>query len=204
MLSEWAVMVDDEGIVVNYYGPMEAALRLPDGSDVKLIQKTEYPVDGFINLILTPQREREFNLRLRIPQWSENTIVRANGVAVESVQAGSYLSIDREWNPNDAVEIQLDMSLRFEAGERACAGRVSIYRGPILLAYDQHFNAMDPDDVPALDVTRLDAEQIEGEGQFRPIIMLEVKATDGSLIHLCDFATAGAYGTHYRSWLPAE
>ena len=202
MLSEWAVMVDDEGIIVNYYGPMEAALHLPDGSDVKLIQKTEYPVDGHINLTAPPQQKKKFSLRLRIPEWSENTRVRVNGAAVEPVQAGSYLRIEREWSRNDAVDIDLDMSLRFEMGERACEGRVSIYRGPILLAYDQHFNKMDPDDVPALDVAQLDATLAEGQGLFPPMAQLKVKAADGNPLYLCDFATAGAYGTHYRSWLP--
>jgi hypothetical protein len=32
--------------------------------------------------------------------------------------------------------------------------------------------------------------------------LLKVKAADGRPVYLCDFATAGAYGTHYRSWIP--
>ncbi|MFC1718774.1 beta-L-arabinofuranosidase domain-containing protein [Candidatus Poribacteria bacterium] len=204
MLSEWAVMVDDEGIIVNYYGQMEAALSLPDGLDVKLIQKTEYPVDSRINLTVLSQQEKHLNLRVRIPKWSKNTIVRVNGDAVDSVQSGSYLSIEREWRQNDVVEIDLDMSLRCEFGERACEGSVSICRGPLLLAYDQHLNVMDPDDVPPLNIAQLDATLAESEGQFQPIILLKAKSADGSFIRLCDFATAGAYGTHYRSWLPMK
>ena len=96
------------------------------------------------------------------------------------------------------------MSLRFEAGERACEGRVSIYRGPLLLAYDQHFNDMDPDDIPALNMAQLDAAPVEQKGLFQPIVLLRMKAADGSFVHLCDFAAAGAHGTHYRSWLPEK
>jgi DUF1680 family protein len=203
MLSEWGIMTDDEGIIVNYYGPVEIDLHLSDDTNVRLIQKTDYPVDGRISLTISPQQERDFSLRLRIPYWSKETTVNVNGSSVKPVCAGSYLSIDRTWGKNDEVEVELDMSLRCEPGERDREGQISIYRGPILLAYDQHFNTMDPDDVPALDITQLDATPAEIHGQFQPIILLKLKAADGNPVYLCDFATAGAYGTQYRSWLPA-
>ena len=201
MLSEWAMMVDDEGIIVNYYGPVEADLHLSEGKDVKLIQRTDYPVNGHIDLIISPKRAGKFNLRLRIPQWSKKTVVRVNDAAVEPVNAGSYLSINRTWNDNDRIEMELDMSLRFEPGQRNYEGHASIHHGPLLLAYDQHFNDMDPDDVPALDTGKLDASPAESHGQFQPIILLKVRAADGRSVNLCDFATAGGYGTNYRSWL---
>jgi DUF1680 family protein len=200
MLSEWAVMADDEGIIVNYYGPMEADLHLPNGADVKLIQETGYPVGGHINLIISPKRAGKLNLRLRIPQWSKKTIVKLNDAAVEPVHAGSYLSINRAWSGSNKVGMELDMSLRIKPGQRNYEGHASIYHGPLLLAYDQHFNDMDPDEIPALDTGKLDASPAESGGQFQPIVLLKVKATDGQTVYLCDFATAGAYGTQYRSW----
>jgi DUF1680 family protein len=202
MLSEWAMMMNDKGVIVNYYGPMEADLRLPNGTDVKLTQRTDYPVGEHIDLLVLPKQASNFNLRLRIPQWSKETAVEVNGATVEPVHAGSYLSIDRMWHQNDTVEIEFDMSLRCEPGKCAYEGHVSIYRGPLLLAYDQHFNTMDPDDVPALDITGLEAISAESNGQFQPMVLLKVKAADSSPVYLCDFATAGTYGTHYRSWLP--
>ena len=51
------------------------------------------------------------------------------------------------------------MALRTWIGEREAAGKVSLYRGPLLLAYDRRFNALDPDDLPALDPDRLDADR---------------------------------------------
>ena len=203
MLSEWAVMVDDDGPIVNYYGPMEADLVLTDGTVIGLEQKTAYPVYGNIELTVLPQQASSFVLRLRIPYWSKNANVSVNGTAVEGVNTGSYVSIDRIWQQGDKVEIELDMSLRSEPGERTYEGHMSIYRGPLLLAYDQHFNAMDPSEVPALDIAQLDGIPVEKDGRFKPMVLLRMKAADGSHVYLCDFATAGAYGTYYRSWLPA-
>jgi DUF1680 family protein len=201
MLSEWAMMVDDEGIIVNYYGPMEATLHLPNGADVRLTQETDYPVTGSIRLIASRLKKRDLNLRLRIPRWSKETSVEVNGAEVRHVDAGNYLSIKRTWYQGDTVDIRFDMSLRIEPGQRNYEGHASIYHGPLLLAYDQHFNHMDPDDVPALDTGKLDASPAESHGQFQPIVLLKVEAADGQTVYLCDFATAGGYGTHYRSWL---
>jgi hypothetical protein len=43
------------------------------------------------------------------------------------------LSLDREWKPGDRVVIKLDMTPRCWAGERECAGKAAVYRGPVLL-----------------------------------------------------------------------
>lgn len=204
MLSEWAVMESDEGVSVNYYGQMEAEFDMANGLEIKLKQETEYPADGHISLTVSPSQEQKFCLQLRIPQWSDNTKVTVNGDTVESIATGEYLPIKREWSKGDRIEIDFDMSIRHEMGKNACEGRISIYRGPILLAYDQHYNAMDPDDIPALDADNLVAVPVESDGLFQPIILLKMQTANGDSIYLCDFATAGAYGTHYRSWLPAK
>ena len=33
-------------------------------------------------------------------------------------------------------------------------------------------------------------------------MILTTKAADGAQVALVDFASAGAYGNHYRTWLP--
>ena len=37
-----------------------------------------------------------------------------------------------------------------------------------------------------------------------PILLVDVKAADGRIVRLCDFASAGADGSAYRSWLKVE
>ena len=128
-------MTDGGGLVLNWYGPSTLETQIQDVS-VTLKQKTDYPRTGKIQLVVTPDAAKEFSLKLRIPYWSKKTHVTVNGQAVEGITAGSYLALNREWRRNDVIEIDLDMSLHYWAGEREYEGKASIYRGPILLAYN--------------------------------------------------------------------
>jgi uncharacterized protein len=83
-------------------------------------------------------------------------------------------------------------------------GLTSIYRGPLLLAFDPIYNAVDPGAVPPLDAQALHSEIVTTNRNIRPWVLVKVKAMKGQEIELCDFATAGAYGNYYRSWLPVR
>ena len=96
------------------------------------------------------------------------------------------------------------MSLHYWTGEKECEGKVSIYRGPLLLAFDQRYNEMDTDEIPTIDVRSLKYEPIEFNECFQPWVLFRFKTIQGKEIVLCDFASAGSVGTYYRSWLPGR
>ena len=139
LLSEWAVMQDKDGLVLNWYGP-SAITSHAVGTDVTLTQETDYPRTGDITLHVDPSQPKEFTLKLRIPHWSARTTVLLNGAPVEGVKSGSYLPITREWQAGDVITISLDMSTHYWLGDNEAAGRASLYHGPVLLA----FSRMDP------------------------------------------------------------
>ena len=155
MLSEWALMAASDGLVLNYYGAGELSGKLADGTPIKLAETTDYPLSGRVKLKIEPSKARPFNLRLRIPGWSKKPTVRLNGAAVANVTAGHYLELDRRWKKGDVVELEFDMGVRFVTGDRETAGKVSLYRGPLLLAYDQRDNDFDETAIPSLDLSRL-------------------------------------------------
>jgi DUF1680 family protein len=223
LLSDWALLKDHEGLVLNYYGPSTLATRVKAGVKLTIAQQTEYPADGRITLRIRVTRATRFSLKLRIPQWSAKTRVRVNGEAVRGVEAGHYLSLERMWKSGDTVELRLDMSLHFWRGARECKGRTSIYRGPILLAYDQRYNLAhartarlkvrtsnewDPVPirpvVPKIDARALTLRRVSWNDWLPPLLLVKCKAADGTAIHLCDFGSAGETGSPYASWLPVQ
>ena len=135
MITDWAVMRDEDGLVLNWYGPSRITAEAA-GVNVTLNQKTDYPADGRIELEVDPTEEKEFTLKLRIPHWTQRPIVAVNGKPTPA-QPGTYLELALSWKSGDTVSIEFDMAIRFWAGEQQCAGLASAYRGPLLLAYEQ-------------------------------------------------------------------
>lgn len=204
MLSEWAVMRTADGVNVNYYGTGRVKLPLTRGMALTLSVQGDYPRRPDVQIGVNVTRPTQFALRLRIPAWSRKTEVWLNGQRVSDVTPGTYLTLQREWRSGDTLRLRLDFSLHAWLGGRQQAGKVSLYRGPILLAYDQRFNAMDPDDVPALSLANLRYAEEQKTGALSPLLLLRFTGVDGRALRLCDFASAGAAGTVYRSWLPVR
>jgi hypothetical protein len=210
MLSEWAVLSAEDTLVVNYYGPGTYQGNLADNTPVALSWTTDYPVSDKVLLRVEPLAARRFKLLLRIPSWSTNTAVLLNGKAVPKVIAGQYLELNRRWEPGDRVSLEFDFGLRAVPGGEEAAGRISLYRGPILLAYDQGLNDFDQAAIPAVDVnalvlakTLVSIRSSEKAG-LGPWLVLELPAERGKTVHVCDFASAGASGTCYLSWFKPE
>ncbi len=216
ILREWAVMrlPGEVGFSINFYGPCVITVPFGAGETLTLTQETRYPLVGEIAVRIGLARERSFGLDLRIPAWSQRTTVRvldAAGAVVAPAReafAGTHFALSRPWRDGDTVELSLDMSVRSWAGALGRAGRAAIHRGPLLLGFDQHRNAIDVKDVPALDLlaARLapaPSESGKAPGAFAPIAAFTVRAGDGAELVLCDFASCGAHGTPYTAWLPA-
>jgi DUF1680 family protein len=221
MLGEWAVMRDKKGIILNYYGPSTITAETGAGVPVTLTQETDYPASGRIVLRVNPARECPLLLKLRIPRWSRQTHVTLNGQPLQGAHAGGYLAIDRTWQPGDVITLDLDLSLHTWPGECESNGLTSVYRGPILLAYDHRYNlalaagqapsvrpqgARELQRAPRIWMPTLDARQMESDPvswteMLPPWLLFEFEAEDGQTVHLCDFASAGQAGTPYRSWL---
>jgi hypothetical protein len=192
-----------EGLVLNWYGPGTYSTRLADGTRCSLAVHTEYPRSGAVQITLHPERKARFPLRLRIPHWSRRTTVSVSGQPPAEARPGAYLDLSRDWEAGSTIAVSLDLTPHVWAGGRECAGRVSVYRGPILLAYDPRFNPGKPVDPPALDLSDLALAPASSPGWQPPIVLVQTRSTAGPIV-LCDFASAGFDGSTYRSWLLAK
>ena len=219
MLSEWAVMSAGDGLVVNSYLPSEFTFK-SQSKKIGLKLDQDYPRQNHLRsdsqrLTITKSDNREWTLRLRVPHWSKQTLVRTSFKGVpQTATAGSYLEIRRRWKRGDEVSLVFDFNLRAVVGANEAAGKVSLYRGPILLAWDQSLNDWDADNLPVVDLSLLG----DVGGAWKPshgLSALDLPAslrtavparqtgtTNPIALLLVDFANAGQYGTHYRSWLP--
>lgn len=213
MLAEWAVMTSTEGVVLNWLGPLVATVALPDQSRLTLRVTGDYPWQLETDMAIEPEREQPFTLRIRVPAWSTAFSATCNNELLPSPAPGAYLAVNRVWRKGDRVSLKLDPHLRAAAGAREARGCVSLYRGPILLAWDQRLHDFDENNLPPIDLSRLSQARVTAADnagtpawrrQLEPRLVLDLPTANGPTLHLCDFASAGATGTRYRTWLRAE
>ena len=207
MLEDWAILGTKDGVALNYYGPSVITAHMPNGARVQIRQETDYPLDGRVNISIGLSEPCEFTLKLRIPAWSEQTIVSINDETLDNVEPGTYLELERRWRQGDSICLKLDMSPHYWFGGRECAGKLSIYTGPLLMAFDTRFNEIALNDIPEIDPAKLKFEPVGWETDWIaepiPWHVCRARCADGRDVVLCDFASAGATGTEYVSWLPS-
>jgi len=209
MLTDWAVLQDEEAVALNYYGPSEFTIERENGATLSLRQETNYPVDGLVTIVLEPEAPETFTLKLRIPAWSAHTEVLVNDFALaETSEPGTYVAIKQEWKCHDRITLKLDVTPRALTGAPPDRfGDIAISAGPLLLAYDAFFNETEVAEAPKIDADALTLEPVPVEmkrsvGRFAPMGLWRI-SQDGDVLVLCDFGSAGAHGTEYAAWLPA-
>ena len=140
----------DKSIWVNLYAACTGTFRLM-GQVVEILQQTEFPWFGKVNLTIEPESRLAFELVLRIPDWSSTVSVAINGVAVELIPSGKgalsggrYVRLQRNWYKGDTVSLELDMSIqRVYADPRvkADAGKVALQRGALVYCFEESDNS---------------------------------------------------------------
>ena len=138
-------------VYVNLFAQGTGKMKV-GGTDLELVQTTEYPWKGDIKIEVKPTREAEFTLAVRIPGWAMNRPVpsdlysymepaegapslKVNGEPVELGLDKGYALIKRTWRPGDVVALSLPMPVRrvvASAAVEADRGRVAVERGPLV------------------------------------------------------------------------
>jgi len=143
---------NDNSIWVNLFVGSQTEIGLKN-QQVVIQTQTNYPWEGAVGILVSPQKKERFALRVRYPGWVsgeavpgglytyENekplslTMVSINKQPVKYTIEKGYLVIDREWAPNDQVSISFPMDIRrvYSRSEvKANVERVALQRGPII------------------------------------------------------------------------
>lgn len=196
-ISEWAVLTDKTGLYLNYFGNSKLETYMSDGSKVTITQETVYPKNGNVRIKIDTAKEDNLTLYIRVPVWSENTVVKINGDNAGKAEPGSYFAITRKWGKNDVVEVEFDMSLHFWAAEKnsSMSKKTSIYYGPLLLSAEINGDIRR--------TIKLDYQQLKNPviiDDDSSIISMQVKSTIGKDITLKNYAAVGKNGNEYFTW----
>jgi len=205
-----AVMTSDDGPVVNLYNACVAKAKSPGNKDITLSIETDYPLSGNILINLETTKKEKFTLKLRIPEWSENTTIKVNGQPSGiAAKPGTYIDIKHEWDVNNKVEIVFDMKCRIidapKGSNPAGHNFKALKWGPIVLARDQN---LDNDFNKPVNIVA-DASGLVNIKKVNPSLSgtymeFIVPTTDGE-IRMSDYASINGWqGSHVCTWLPIK
>ena len=147
-LGGYVYNVHNKDLFVNMYAASNSNVTV-DNTKVGIKQETNYPWDGKIKMTVTPEAEKEFAMKVRIPGWvseqkNQNVTINVNGEAVTAKAENGYVTINRSWRSGDIVNIDIPMEIRLtESNENveATKGQVAIERGPIVYCIEKAGNA---------------------------------------------------------------
>jgi len=154
-----------DGLYVHLYDNSQLDWHLEDGTGLKVVQKTNYPWDGTVEISVTPAKPTQFTFYLRVPGWSNGTQISINGKPVSGAAPGQYLALQRRWASGDVINVKFGMAPQvIEANARVVDdyGRVAVQRGPLVYCLEE---LDQPDGVAIFDVS-LDVRP-KGEWPFR-------------------------------------
>ena len=137
LTPRWAMMGSKEGLVINLYAQGSYGEKLSDGTNVNILQATDYPVGDEVNFTIQPAKTKKFTIGLRIPEWSKKNELSVNGITIKCVP-GTYAKINRIWKNGDKIVLKLDLRGRIIPAPSG-APDLAIMRGPIVLTLDNRF-----------------------------------------------------------------
>jgi hypothetical protein len=214
----------DDGIYLNLYLDGAVNTQTPTGKNLTIKTQTTYHVTGNIKFLLEMERAEHFTIRLRIPAWSKETVIWVNGTQVSVNTERGYACLEQLWQPGTIIELRLDMRTQclkpIPYGHQVLMNKViwganymiptydeedplakyhrALRRGPIVLAQENRLG-YSVDDPVALLVNQdgyVDVQLPEKEiAPYPHMLEIEIPLTDGTYIHMTDYASAGKLWT---------
>ncbi|NMB49950.1 MAG: hypothetical protein GX997_05770, partial [Bacteroidales bacterium] len=102
----------DNGIIAAIYGACSAKVKVADGKTVEIVETTNYPFEEQIKFTIRASQKVRFPLYLRIPSWANKPTILLNGKLLSaSLVNGKYIRIEREWEKDDEIVLNVPMKL---------------------------------------------------------------------------------------------
>lgn len=138
----------DSSLFVNLFIPSQ--LKWTNRKMV-IVQDTDIPASDKTILTVQTEQPQTVVFRLRYPEWAESMSVKVNERAVSLKTSGhGYVSIEREWEDDDRVEITFRIKF-YTVAMPDNDKRIGLFYGPVLLAGE--LGKEEPDmekDIPVL------------------------------------------------------
>jgi len=228
LVGNYMATTDETGIQVHQYASATIDAALGD-ERVVLQMDTRYPWEGHVRVTVAETGDAEWTLAFRVPGWCTHAALWLNGeILAGGASDGNYVTLTRVWQPDDVVQLDLEMHPRLTAPNPrvdAIRGSLAIERGPLVYCLEEE----DQDaGVDLLDVRLLPDAELETVWRddllggvvtvtaesyvadvrdweaalYRPALVPETSARPVKLIAVPYYAWANRTPGAMRVWIP--
>lgn len=155
MLPTWAYQKSNDGIYINLFIGSSMNIKHVAGTDIEIIQESEYPKDGKVTIILNPEQPAEFSVYVRIPNRKTSKLYspvpEVNGYSYFALNntpsspdiENGYIEIKRKWEKGDRIDLELPMEIQQITSDEmveANRGMVALRYGPLIYNVERYDN----------------------------------------------------------------
>jgi uncharacterized protein len=156
MVPTWSYTKGPEALHVNLFIGGRVNVGKIAGTNVQVVQKTEYPWKGAVAITINPDEAKTFEVHVRVPNRATSKLytttpavsglkrLAVNGKPVTPHIVNGYAVIKRLWQPGDTIELEVPMEVqRIKADPRVQAdvNLLALQYGPFVYnveTADQH------------------------------------------------------------------
>lgn len=151
-LPTWTFSRSEDSLYVNLFVGLTTTIKGLAGTDVDVVQGTDYPWSDQVSITINPAQERQFKVLIRVPTRDVSSLYKGspksdgitqlsvNGRRIQPKIKDGYAVIDRQWKAGDRIDIKLPMKAQqVKADTRIVAdrGRVALRYGPLIYCVEQ-------------------------------------------------------------------
>lgn len=157
-LPTWTYLRGDKALYVNLF--VGSTINVPNiaGTNVQMVQQTNYPWDGKVAITVNPDSPTDFALHIRVPNRDDSKLytatpeengissIKVNGETITPPVVDGYAVIQRKWTKGDKVEMELPMAVQVIRGDdkiAATRGKVALRYGPLIYTVESADQPLD-------------------------------------------------------------
>jgi uncharacterized protein len=147
MIPTWTYVKGKDGIYVNLFIGSTINVERVAGTDVQMIQKTDYPWNGKVAITVNPKQSKPFSVYVRVPDRTTSELYAStpevkglksfsiNGKPVQPKIENGYAVVTRTWKAGDQIAFEVPLEVqRVKSDKRIVTnkGLTALRYGPLI------------------------------------------------------------------------
>jgi len=108
MLPELIYYADDDGVYLNIFEQSLVKMNI-SGISAQISQKTDYPFKNSISISISLEKEINFPLYIRIPEWmmANKMVVNLKDLTINTKD--NYICLQRKWQEKNTIDLGFEV-----------------------------------------------------------------------------------------------